>query len=32
MGDDRSSMAWRQGRKVLKVESKSRISPMEGAG
>jgi hypothetical protein len=32
MGDDRSSMAWRQGRKVLKVESKSKISPMEGAG
>jgi hypothetical protein len=32
MGDDRSSMAWRQGRKLLKVESKSKLSPMEGAG
>lgn len=32
MGTDRFSIAWRRGRKVLKIESKSKVSPMEGAG
>lgn len=32
MGSDRSSMAWRRGRRVEKVESKVRINTMEGVG
>jgi hypothetical protein len=31
-GGDRHSMAWRQGRKVIKVESKVNIDTMEAAG
>jgi hypothetical protein len=30
-GDDRFSLAWRQGRKVLKVESRQKIGTVEGA-
>lgn len=32
MGDDRSTMAWRRGRKVEKIESRSKLSTMEAAG
>jgi hypothetical protein len=32
MGDDRFSVAWRKGRRLLKVESRSKLSTMEGAG
>ncbi len=32
MGSDRSSMAWRKGRKILKVESKQKIDTMQAAG
>ncbi|MFC4170492.1 hypothetical protein ACFOYU_00195 [Microvirga sp. GCM10011540] len=32
MGPDRSSMAWRKGRKLLKVESRSKLNAMEAAG
>lgn len=32
MGADRCSMAYRRGRKLLKVESKSKITTMEAAG
>ncbi len=32
MGDDRHAMAWRQGRRVSKVESRAKLSTMEGAG
>lgn len=31
-GADRHSMAWRQGRKVTKVESRQKLDTMEGAG
>lgn len=31
-GADRHSMAWRSGRKVSKVESRSKLDTMEGAG
>lgn len=31
-GDDRFSVAWRQGRKLLKIESRSKIDTMQGAG
>lgn len=31
-GDDSSAMAWRRGRKVVKVERKSKLSTMEAAG
>src|SRR6476659_2103265 len=32
MGADRSSMAWRQGRRLLKVESRSKLDTMGTAG
>jgi hypothetical protein len=32
MGDDRHSMAWRQGRRVIRVVSRSKLNTMEGAG
>jgi hypothetical protein len=32
MGSDRSVMAWRQGRKVIKYEAKSQIDTMQSAG
>ena len=32
MGDDRSSMAFRKGRKVLKIESRLKLDTMQGAG
>lgn len=32
MGDDRHSMAWRQGRRVLEVQSRAKLNTMEGAG
>ena len=31
-GGDRHSMAWRRGRKVLKIESRSRLDTMQAAG
>lgn len=31
-GDDRFSVAWRRGRKLVKVESKTKIDTMAGAG
>lgn len=31
-GDDSSAMAWRRGRKVIKVERKHKLSTMEAAG
>lgn len=31
-GDDRFSLAWRRGRKVLKVESRSKIGTLEAVG
>lgn len=31
-GADRGSMAWRRGRKVLKLESKQKLDTMQGAG
>lgn len=31
-GSDRHSMAWRRGRKVLKVESRAKLDTMQGAG
>lgn len=31
-GDDRFSVAWRRGRKLRKVESKTKIDTMEGSG
>lgn len=31
-GGDRHAMAWRQGRRVLKVESKSKLDTMQSAG
>ena len=32
MGTDRASMAWRRGRRVLRVESKSKLDCMQAAG
>jgi hypothetical protein len=32
MGEDRHSMAWRQGRRVTRLVSRSKLSTMEGAG
>lgn len=32
MGSDRHSMAWRRGRRVLKVESKQKLDTVQGAG
>jgi hypothetical protein len=32
MGDDRHAMAWRRGRRVAKVESKSKLDTMQAAG
>lgn len=32
MGEDRHAMAWRQGRKVLKVEARAKLDTMQGAG
>jgi hypothetical protein len=32
MGDDRHAMAWRRGRRVEKVESKSKLDTMQAAG
>jgi hypothetical protein len=31
-GDDRHAMAWRQGRRVLKVESRAKLDTMQAAG
>lgn len=31
-GNDRGSMAWRQGRKVTKIESREKLDTMQGAG
>jgi hypothetical protein len=30
-GDDRFSLAWRQGRKVIEVQSKSKLDVVQGA-
>lgn len=32
MGSDRSCMAWRRGRKVLRIDSRVKVDTMEGAG
>ena len=32
LGDDRHSMAWRRGRRVLKVESRMKLDTVQGAG
>lgn len=32
MGTDRASMAWRRGRRLIKVESRSKLNTMEAAG
>lgn len=32
MGDDRHAMAWRQGRRLMRVEYRSKLSTMEGVG
>jgi hypothetical protein len=32
MGGDRHSMAWRQGRRLVKVESRTKLNTMESAG
>ncbi len=32
LGDDRHSMAWRRGRRVLKVESRTKLDTVQGAG
>ncbi len=32
MGSDRATMAWRRGRRLLKVESRTKLNTMEAAG